>query len=95
MEGQPAAGELAGQEAVLQEICALRITGRRNSLVRIEVMKEANCLWKCQGNYVYRILIEFNCFMCVCACACMRVCARVYLADRKAGAIVINSLHDL
>lgn len=44
MEGQPAAGELTGQEAVLQEICALHFGRRTDSLVGLEVVKEASCL---------------------------------------------------
>lgn len=45
VEGQSAVGERVGQEAVFQKICVLNIRGRRDSLIGLQVLKEACCLW--------------------------------------------------
>lgn len=97
MEGQPAAGELAGQETVLQEICALHIRGWRDSLVGLEVLKEATCLWS-EWNVKRMTFIQFY-FSCI--FICYDICYPFgpgfffYLADRKTGPVIISSLHDL
>lgn len=51
VEGQPAAGQLAGQRTLPQQIGALLSRGRRDSLVGVEMMKEASRLQSQQSHF--------------------------------------------
>lgn len=92
VEGQSAVGERVGQKAVFQKIRVLNIRGRRDSLIGLQVLKEARCLWINKHwlltkyilktiNYKILNLTMFFVFF--------------YLTDRKARHILICSLYDL
>lgn len=88
VEGQSAVGEGVRQKAVLQQIRVLNIGGRRDSLIGLQVLKEACCLW-IQNNWLlhntfstqFYNVFQFHFFF--------------YLTDRKACHILVCSLYDL
>lgn len=45
LKRQPAVGQRVWKEAVLQKICVFNIRGWRDSLIGLQILKEAHCLW--------------------------------------------------